>query len=102
MTLIPDLCHQKLWRYAPDTVMTALGLSAVDRREFIPAAARKKGDCPIRPDLGVLALHCANGETRVFGFTEAKINSELRMVVKLSDFHLRDEVVRKWPVCQTI
>jgi hypothetical protein len=98
-TVIPDVRDHKPWRYAPSMVMTLRGWSEVERYEYIPASARRD-DYPIRKEFGVLILHCANGETRHYGFEDARINSELRFTVRLSGFHFRDEVIRKWEACE--
>jgi hypothetical protein len=96
MAQIPDIRDAKPWRYLPDSLMTERGLSLVVRTVFVPPKARTPKDFPIISELGVLACDCANGEKRFFGFADARINSKLRMVVRLSDFHMRDEVIRKW------
>lgn len=102
VTLIPDIRDSKAWRYVPQELMTIQGWSSVAKYCYVPKGARKQGDGPIRQDMGMLVVYCANDNRRYYGFEDARINSELRMTVRLSDFHLRDEVIRKWEVCTTV
>ena len=101
----------KTYRYVPESIMTTVGenplrgqISQIVKSQFIPASARVAGDYCTVPTMGVLVMTTANGKTRVYGFDDGKINSELRMIVTRKEWtadpdSCRDEVIRKqWPI----
>lgn len=88
-------------RYAPDYVIVAKagrGAWTCRVKQYLthPPGSRTRPSW-IAADLVALELITEKG-SRWFGFDRCYINSELRMVVE--GFSARDEVLRKWAVCE--
>lgn len=93
------------WRYAPDTILTLhFGYQSVVRYVTHPADPKRDGRrIPIVSHMVALEMVPANGRSRFVGVDEAKINSELRMIVRGGFINPANELAneRIWKPCKT-
>jgi len=89
-------------RYVPQSILARVqggGWAEQPVLQVVSYPPRKHPEgCPLRPECTAVELK-THWSSRWFGFEEAHINSELRMVV--SGFSADDEVRMKWEVCTT-
>jgi hypothetical protein len=85
------------WRYTPRSIMTLNhGVRPVIRTISHPPK-NHPDKCPIGNDYTALELITDTGDRRFFGVADAKINSELRFIIRGT--YSGDEVRMKWPIC---
>ena len=87
-------------RYVPEQLMTIYGMSKVGPIVAYPPGNARPKDCLIVKTMTAVACHLENGRVRWYGFHNAHINSELRMVVQ--GFDERFEEVSKWEFCYEV
>jgi len=87
------------WRYTPKTVMTLKGVRRVVRVISHPPG-KHPPEVPIIPNLTALQLITDTGVSHWVGVEDAKINAELRMVVRGGFINPRNELARNWKPCR--